>query len=33
MYLDIVRLYTASEDTEIAEKTLLEFEERYEKAH
>ncbi|MDQ3750117.1 MAG: hypothetical protein M3367_14075 [Acidobacteriota bacterium] len=32
MYLDIVRLYTAGEDTEIAEKTLLEFEQRYEKA-
>ncbi|MEO6587865.1 MAG: hypothetical protein ABIP06_00940, partial [Pyrinomonadaceae bacterium] len=32
MYLDIVRLYTAAEDTEIAEKTLLEFEQRYEKA-
>lgn len=31
MYLDIVRLYTASEDKEIAEKTLLEFEQRYEK--
>ena len=32
MYLDIVRLYTASEDKEIAEQTLLEFESRYEKA-
>lgn len=32
MYLDIVRLYTAAEETEIAEKTLLEFEQRYEKA-
>lgn len=32
MYLDIVRLYAASEDTLIAEQTLLEFEQRYEKA-
>ena len=31
MYLDMVRLYTASENTEIAEQTLLEFESRYEK--
>ncbi len=32
MYLDIVRLYAAAEDTEIAGNTLLEFERRYEKA-
>jgi len=32
MYLDIVRLYTAANDAEIAEQTLLEFEQRYEKA-
>jgi len=30
MYLDIVRLYTATKDTEIAEKTLNEFAEKYE---
>ncbi len=30
MYLDIVRLYTATKDTEIAEKTLKEFAEKYE---
>ncbi|HSK71855.1 MAG TPA: tetratricopeptide repeat protein [Pyrinomonadaceae bacterium] len=30
MYLDIVRLYTATGETEIAEKTLNEFAERYE---
>jgi tetratricopeptide (TPR) repeat protein len=29
MYLDIVRLYTATKETEIAEKTLSEFAERY----
>ncbi|HEX9961329.1 MAG TPA: tetratricopeptide repeat protein, partial [Pyrinomonadaceae bacterium] len=29
MYLDIVRLYTATGETEIAEKTLSEFAERY----
>ncbi|MBA4183142.1 MAG: hypothetical protein H0X49_03925, partial [Acidobacteria bacterium] len=32
MYLDIVRLYTAAGDAEIAGNTLLEFEGRYEKA-
>ena len=30
MYLDIVRLYTATKETEIAEKTLNEFAEKYE---
>ncbi|MDQ6788339.1 MAG: tetratricopeptide repeat protein [Acidobacteriota bacterium] len=30
MYLDIVRLYTATKDTEIAEKTLNEFADRFE---
>ncbi len=30
MYLDIVRLYTATKDTEIAEKTLDEFADKYE---
>lgn len=30
MYLDIVRLYAATKDTEIAEKTLNEFAEKYE---
>lgn len=30
MYLDIVRLYAATKDTETAEKTLNEFAERYE---
>lgn len=33
MYLDIVRLYTATKDTEIAEKTLNEFAEKYENSH
>ena len=32
MYLDIVRFYTAIKETEIAEKTLAEFEQRYEKS-
>ena len=32
MYLDIVRLHAAAGDTEIAENTLLEFEQRHEKA-
>ncbi len=32
MYLDIVRLYTATNQTDIAAKTLAEFEGRYEKA-
>ncbi len=32
MYLDIVRLYTAAGDSEMDEKKLLEFEQRYEKA-
>ncbi len=33
MYLDIVRLYTATKDTEIAEKTLNEFAEKYENSN
>ncbi|MEO8071829.1 MAG: hypothetical protein ABI686_01150, partial [Acidobacteriota bacterium] len=32
MYLDIVRLYTATKQTDIAAKTLAEFEQRYEKS-
>ncbi len=32
MYLDIVRLYTAIKQTDIAAKTLAEFEQRYEKS-
>lgn len=32
MYLDIVRLYTAIKQTDIAAKTLTEFEQRYEKS-
>ncbi len=32
MYLDIVRLYTATKQSDIAAKTLAEFEQRYEKS-
>ena len=32
MYLDIIRFYTKSEDTEVANQALLEFEKRYKKA-